>query len=108
MNPTAGTNAINSGIANLAIGPITSHLRAHSLGPQVTAGNRPPYHFGQTGSVASLVAGFNAGHPVPSPPYPSASGSTVRRHDDGADDDGDDDDDVDDDNGVADVDDELC
>ena len=75
----------------MGVGPTTSRIRSMSLGPHtagaMTGASNTGYRFGQMGSVASLVAGFNTGNPLPAIPNLSALDSTSRRHD------GDDDDD---------------
>ena len=68
----------------MGVGPVTSRIRSRSLGPQASASftgaGTGGYQFGQMGSVASLVAGFNTGNPLPAIPNMSALDSTSRRH----------------------------
>ena len=61
------------------LGPVTSSIRSRSLGSHLT-GASTGYQFGQMGSVASMVAGFNSGRPLPAIPNLVASDSSARRH----------------------------
>ena len=63
----------------VGVGPVTTRIRGRSLGPQSTV-TSAGYQFGRMGPVASLVAGFNSGRPLPAIPNLSAFDSTARRH----------------------------
>ena len=72
----AGTGGNMTGL-----GPVTSSIRSRSLGSHLTgASTGTGYQLGRMGPVASLVAGFNSGRPLPAIPNLSVLDSTARRH----------------------------